>query len=514
MTKILKTSEGPKHRIYDFSLSPWHLTTTVWPTLGGNYLSYNSRIFATLPAEGRMWIPSLYFGCFPCLLVLTALVRKRDWLTKALWGVAAFSLLAALGSYTPVWLLREILKSLGMIDWADKLPLDPVSGLYWLLCSTIPAYELYRYPAKWSVWLVAACSLLAAHQLSSYPTTGLPPISKSLRRGVQFLSTIGCLAAIVVWWSAKNTNGLDKWLANTAPDVWLGPPEARAVAMSLIIAFVVPLCIATLKFTANHIAMLTLVEMTVCAGCWVSFVPLPVVSELKAVELDNREPGSIFVWADRSEADIQQDIPTILGKQLVHTQADYQQTFALGKLATIAEVRSLSASQSIEPASLAVLRSWLSKHDRLTENQPELDQALAELGVTHRLIRQRRPEGRADFKWQPVPNSQPMCQLLGDQVIQAHVVQDPKNQDTIIQSANGLVSWQWLDSDSLEVHLNKTQPQQASASRLLIRQLNDGGWIARNKAGKKLTIEPTQLFVVIPLVTGETHVRLTRKWLW
>lgn len=232
------------------------------------------------------------------------------------------------------------------------------------------------------------------------------------------------------------------------------------------------------------------------------------------MELENREPGSIFVWADHNEADIQQDIPTIESKRFIQTQADYQQTFALGKLATIAGVRSLSASQSIEPSRLAALRSWLSKHDRLTENQPELDQALAELGISHRLIRQRWPDRRANFQWQPVPTPQPMCQLLRDSVVEASGFQDLDNDGAVNQRAEGLVSWQWPDSDSLEVHINTTQQQQANAVRLLIRQLNDGGWIARNKAGEKLTIEPTQLFVVIPLVVGETHVRLTRKWLW
>ncbi|MEZ6078333.1 MAG: hypothetical protein R3C56_22465 [Pirellulaceae bacterium] len=36
---------------------------------------------------------------------------------------------------------------------------------------------------------------------------------------------------------------------------------------------------------------------------------------------------------------------------------------------------------------MAQLRTWLSRHDRLLGDQPDVDQVLRELGVTHRLLR-------------------------------------------------------------------------------------------------------------------------------
>ncbi len=504
MSEILRSYQPARHRIYDFSLPPWHLATTLWPTLGGNYLPRNSRLFAVIPAEGRMWIPSLYFGCLPCLLVLTALVRKKNRLSRTLLVAASLSLLAALGNYSPVWLLREFLNSLGMIGLADQLPPDPASGLYWLLCSTIPAYELFRYPAKWTVWLVAACCLLAARQLNDQPTALRPPISNYIQRLVKSISAIGLIACGGLWWlalnSTANSTGLNAWLATAAPDAWLGTPEASAVAWSLSIAFAVPLCVLWLNLSSGKWAMVTLVEMTLCASCWVSFLPPPALSVQTAIPINNSDPASSFVWADRSEADIQQDIPVTDGAHSAQTQADYQQIFALGKLASIANVRCLSATHSIEPAPLTALRSWLSTHDHLTANQPELDQVLAELGVTHRLVRQREPNQLAKFQWQAIANPQPFCQLLSG--------------DKVHQQADVAISWQWIDSDILEVRIDTARLAKDQASKLLIRQLNDGGWNADNGTGEELAIPPLPLFLVVPLNTGETHVRLTRKWLW
>ncbi len=499
---ILSASQPPRHRIYDFSLSPWHLTTTIWPTLGGDYLPHNSRVFAALPAEGRMWIPALYFGSLPCLLMLTALVRKKSRWNKTLFAVAAFSLLAALGSYTLVWLLRELLKGVGMNDWADQLPRDPVTGLYWLLCATIPAYDLFRYPAKWSVWLVAAGSLLAAQQFNFCQTTSLPPISKYLRRAIQLLSAIGLLASAVFGWFAFYSTGLNQWLAQAAPDAWLGPPRAGAVAGSLFVAFAVPLCVVSLKLSSKHYAVFTLAEMTLCASCWVSFVPPPALSGQFALPKVDNDPANTCAWADRSEADLLTDVSFAADADFAQTQAEYQQRFALGKLAALAGVRSLGATQSIEPTPLAQLRSWLSQHDRLTVDQPQLDQVLRELGVTHRLVRQREPNLPAKFQWQAIANPQPLCQLLSD------------NSGQQQQQLEATIQWQWIDSDTLEIHVDSSQLVRDRPNELLIRQFNDGGWIAREGTGIELTIAPSQLFLVVRLTGDETHLRLTRKWLW
>ncbi|MCA9134508.1 MAG: hypothetical protein KDA45_15165, partial [Planctomycetales bacterium] len=120
------------HRLYDFSLSPWHLVTGLWPTLGGHYLPHNSRLFTAIPAEGRMWIPSLYFGLLPCLLLWLAF-RRPLCNTRPLRLLALFALLASLGNYSLLWLLRELLRVLGGQDLSTALPKDHITSLYWLL---------------------------------------------------------------------------------------------------------------------------------------------------------------------------------------------------------------------------------------------------------------------------------------------------------------------------------------------------------------------------------------------
>ena len=86
---VFSSAEAPVPRIYDFSLSPWHVATGVWPTLGGNYLPLNSRWFSAISGEGRMWVPSLYGGCLPGLLAFGSLFIQRTANTQLAAGTGA-----------------------------------------------------------------------------------------------------------------------------------------------------------------------------------------------------------------------------------------------------------------------------------------------------------------------------------------------------------------------------------------------------------------------------------------
>ncbi len=106
-----RTSQG----VYDFSLSPWHGLTCIWPTLGGNYTPTNTRIFSFIASEGRMWIPSLFFGCVPLMLLFRGKDEKDPidlWLTLAI----GFAMMAALGNYSLGWLIRNGLLAVGAKD--------------------------------------------------------------------------------------------------------------------------------------------------------------------------------------------------------------------------------------------------------------------------------------------------------------------------------------------------------------------------------------------------------------
>jgi hypothetical protein len=58
---------------YDFSVGPWRLAEFVWPNLSGRQFPVHRRWLEVIPAEGRIWTPSLYMGLLPLLLALSAM---------------------------------------------------------------------------------------------------------------------------------------------------------------------------------------------------------------------------------------------------------------------------------------------------------------------------------------------------------------------------------------------------------------------------------------------------------
>ncbi len=607
------TRPGPPHR-YDFSLSPWHALTCLWPTLGGHYLPHNSRLFAVLPAEGRMWIPSLYFGCWPCLLLLLAVLRARDTMARSLKIVLLVAVLAALGNYSIVWLLRESLSSLGLSSLSAQLPKDHVSSLTWLFNSLVPGYSMFRYPAKWTVWIVAAGSLLAARQLGD-PTSVERIVPRRLLLSVLALSLIGmvlsgCLALASGLGYSANTpfsTWFDTWLAANAGDAWLGPPHAQAIAGSLLIAFAVPSLLLglvairnwerlrlpagslkelgskgrnlirsdsqakslghgesqakslrpgesqarSLRHRKTSLVLITLLEMTLCASCWVDFLPAPSLdgNSLNAItsSRSTRALHAPFVWSNLSRVDLRRDHFVRSPQSYAVDQASYQQVWLLGKLGLLADVSSLHAAQSVDPRELAQLRGWLSQHDQLLPQQPEVDRLLRELGVTHRLTRSERanepniaqPTARStQFTWQAIENSLPLCQLLVRPVAQLEI--DAGTDAEAVESLALAVtpSWRWTHPDQLVVQIpaaaidrsaegvsihENTAPERRATTvdtsqmlhrLLIVRQTNDGGWLAHDASGRELEIRHEPFFIEVELPHAAEKIQLSRKWFW
>ncbi|MEO8270838.1 MAG: hypothetical protein ABI557_14030, partial [Aureliella sp.] len=411
---VLRDSGPPSHRRYDFSLSPWHLITCIWPTAGGHYLPTNSRIFAAILAEGRMWIPSLFFGCWPCLLVFLA-ISQPSRRTRLLIVVATFAVFASFGNYSIVWLMREMLSSLGLTTLTQHLPADHIGSLSWLLNLCLPGYSMFRYPAKWTVWFVAAASLTAALQFDRMSAMNLRQSTRRVRQGIEILSLVGLVIAGCLWLSDSAGYSLDTWLSHVAPDRWLGPPNTRSIAVTLVIACLIPLLSFRLGSTESiqrtqnlpSFALITLVEMTLCASCWTSFLPAP-IPPLESISqfYDSASApttmtlgilGPPFVWVNHSQADLLSDHFAQSRQGFEIDQAHYQQFWLLGKLGLLSGFRSLNATQSIEPLELSQLRSWLSRHDHLRIDQPAVDQVLRELGVTWRLIRSQIDDRPSQF---------------------------------------------------------------------------------------------------------------------
>ena len=152
------------HRVFQFSVGPWRWLELAYSNIFGNVAPQHSRWIHVLPAEGRVWTPSLYFGILPLLCValsirhISLLDRRFRWA----FGILLFFALAAIGVYGVGWLIDEITRRIGL-----KSPLSdsvgwPFGGLYWLMTVALPGYVYFRYPAKLWVVAAAACSLLAS----------------------------------------------------------------------------------------------------------------------------------------------------------------------------------------------------------------------------------------------------------------------------------------------------------------------------------------------------------------
>lgn len=190
-------------------------------------------------------------------------------------------------------------------------------------------------------------------------------------------------------------------------------------------------------------------------------------------------------------------------------QASYQQRWLLGKLGLLAEVRCLHAALSIDPQELVQLRGWLSRRDRQVAEQPEVDRVLRELGVTHRLVRSQPATDRvgiqsaihpAQFSWQAIADPLPLCQVLSGRAMQAGPV--------------SVASWRWTSPDRLVIQMVDPAGARPQERVLLVRQTNDGGWLAHDTSGRSLKIRHQPLFVEVELTESVDQVTLTRKWFW
>ena len=63
---------------YHFSVGPWRLAEFLWPNVGGRQFPVHQRWLEVIPAEGRIWTPSLYMGVLPLLLAFSAMRLRGE----------------------------------------------------------------------------------------------------------------------------------------------------------------------------------------------------------------------------------------------------------------------------------------------------------------------------------------------------------------------------------------------------------------------------------------------------
>ncbi|MDX1925493.1 MAG: hypothetical protein SFV81_03180 [Pirellulaceae bacterium] len=490
------------HAVYDFSLSPWHALTSLWPTLGGGFSQGNSRTFSLITAEGRMWIPSLYFGILPLLLLLGGFGKCANLKSTFFVLAATFALLASFGNYSLGWLLRNAFDAFGGSSLSSSLPPDHYSSLYGLLVEWLPGYHVFRYPAKWTVLVMAFATLAAAIRFDQLSAANLTR-STLVQRIVLVVSICGALLTLV------GSGSFAEYVATQSArlsDVWLGFPNSSAMTRQLMFAFAVPVIVcgllailrwrestlssneANAKFPRHTLlAWLCLVEAFVVATCWCAFVPLKTVEPAGAWT-------SEFVWSDVSEANITTDQwLTDSRAQPANAIADYQREFALGKLGLLSYQHNLASMLSIEPQRYKQLRLGLARLDNLAAAQPELDAVLSWLGVEKRLVRERESGKRAAFHWQTVPESKPLCELYFDDAA---------------SSQAGSITWKWIRCGQLEIEANSP-----SQCRLLVRQFNDEGWeiVDDQQTSLQLSHDSSRLFIECTIEAGKSRLLLQRS---
>ncbi|HUE75068.1 MAG TPA: YfhO family protein [Pirellulaceae bacterium] len=211
---ILGQPEPTTHheRLYDFSVAPWRLVECLWPNVGGRMFPTHRRWLSLVPAEGRIWAPSLYFGILPLLLALTQWRLWRAGASQAWlsWLLLLFTL-GSFGWYGLGWCVRELFASVLHGD-PDQVPIgSPVGGLYWLLVTLLPGYASFRYPAKLLVVAVLAASQLAARGFDQAAAAK----ASRLLAVIKAFSIVSVVLLVLSWIGFT-------WLDQLAPDSTLG----------------------------------------------------------------------------------------------------------------------------------------------------------------------------------------------------------------------------------------------------------------------------------------------------
>jgi hypothetical protein len=216
--------------VYQFSVGPWRLAEFLWPNAGGRQFPVHRRWLDVLPAEGRVWAPSLYMGLVPLLLAFSAMrFRRADprivWWS---WSVV-LAVLAGFGWFGPGWLLNEFRVAAGGDPARPWLVGPPCGGVYWLASVLLPGYVYFRYPAKLFSVAALGLSLLAAEGWDR-ATSGDVARTRRWLLGLAGLSLLGAgvAAGVRPWWP--------QWLASVRPDPVFGPLDAIGAANDLLLA--------------------------------------------------------------------------------------------------------------------------------------------------------------------------------------------------------------------------------------------------------------------------------------
>lgn len=229
---LVNSPAGDSHEsaIYEFSVGPWRLLEYIWPNVSGRMFPLNHRWTRAIPAEGRIWTPSLYAGIVPLILaLLRARWRKGRLHIRWLTWITTLGTVASFGGYGVGWLLQET------TFWIHgRYPAGgiggPTGGLYWCLVTLLPGYVAFRYPAKWLVISAWGLSGLAAHGWDAAWRLRIRAVPRALA-GFGIISCLGLvlLAAGYPAWKA--------WVQIAPSDEIFGPVQIAGAVQDIFGAF-------------------------------------------------------------------------------------------------------------------------------------------------------------------------------------------------------------------------------------------------------------------------------------
>ena len=230
------SSEGP-HDIYPFSLEPLRLVEFLWPNVFGTPFHGNRFWQPALPPVGdnvKVWVPSLYLGCFTLVLALTALRFRggSPWLSW-LSAIALISIIGSLGEYTsPLWIARLNLNNASWLGPPDPLDVaalrfdrylrDGDGSLYGIAATLLPGFRQFRFPSKLLTFTALALAALAGQGWDLLARDEPRARRKALTYGSAFLFlTLSVLIATI-----PGRASMLAWLTSLPPGSSFGPLDA------------------------------------------------------------------------------------------------------------------------------------------------------------------------------------------------------------------------------------------------------------------------------------------------
>jgi hypothetical protein len=158
----VRSADSSESDIFAYSVRPLRVLEWVWPNGSGTLDYGNRRWTETLPRRYSedFWVPSVYMGGFALLLALGSAGFRagppwRPWLTI----ITIAGMMGSLGEYSsPLYWIRhhQAFDLEGHTSIPQVIPggrindalRDGDRGFYWLLTTSLPGFDSFRYPGK------------------------------------------------------------------------------------------------------------------------------------------------------------------------------------------------------------------------------------------------------------------------------------------------------------------------------------------------------------------------------